>query len=142
MQRSPAAAVPGANQRISGLVHVGVGHDDHVVLGTTKALHAFAVGAASAVDVFGNRCRADKADGLDHVGQDRVNGLFVAIHDLQDALGQARFFISSASIRARWVTLGWLQDEGVAATIAGANIHIGIIAGKLNGVMPARHPSG
>ena len=41
------------------------------------------------------------------------------------------------------IALGRLQDEGVAAGDAPApNIHIGIMAGKLNGVMPATTPSG
>jgi hypothetical protein len=35
-------AVAGADQRIDGLIHVGVGHDDHVVLGAAEALHALA----------------------------------------------------------------------------------------------------
>ena len=39
--------VPGADQRVDRLVHVGVGHDDHVVLGAAEALHALAVSAAS-----------------------------------------------------------------------------------------------
>ena len=32
------AAVPGSDQRIDGLIEVGVGHDDHVVLCATEAL--------------------------------------------------------------------------------------------------------
>jgi allophanate hydrolase subunit 1 len=35
-----------------------------------------------------------------------------------------------------------LEDEGVAHGDAMPNIHIGIMAGKLNGVMPAQTPSG
>ena len=38
-------AVAGADQGVDGLVHVGVGHDDHVVLGAAEALHALAVAA-------------------------------------------------------------------------------------------------
>ena len=41
-------AVTGADQRIDGLVHVGIGHDDHVVLGAAETLHALAVVAAPA----------------------------------------------------------------------------------------------
>ena len=39
-------AVAGADQRVGRLIHIGVGHDDHVVLGAAKALHALAVGTA------------------------------------------------------------------------------------------------
>ena len=35
-----------------------------------------------------------------------------------------------------------LRMKALPQAIAGANIHIGIIAGKLNGVMPATTPSG
>ena len=41
MQRFAGRAVAGADQRIDGLVHVGVGHDHHVVLRAAEALHAF-----------------------------------------------------------------------------------------------------
>ena len=86
-------AVTGTDQRVRRLVQIGVGHDDHVVLGAAKALHALALRTAGPVDVFGNRGRADKADRLDHrVVEDRVNRFLVAVDDLQHALGQARFF--------------------------------------------------
>ena len=58
-------AVAGADQRIDRLVHVGVRHHDHVVLGAAEALHALAVRAAGRIDVFGDRRRADEADRLD-----------------------------------------------------------------------------
>ena len=48
-------AVAGADQRVDGLVHVGIGHHDHVVLGAAEALHTFAVRGASRIDVFGDR---------------------------------------------------------------------------------------
>ena len=48
-------AVAGAHQGIDGLVHVGIGHDDHVILGTTQRLHPFAVGSAGRIDIFGDR---------------------------------------------------------------------------------------
>ena len=44
--------------------------------------------------------------------------------------------------RGRRVLLGRLEDERVAAGDGVANIHIGTMAGKLNGVMPATTPSG
>jgi hypothetical protein len=42
--------------------------------------------------------------------------------------------------RGRRVLLRRLEDERVAAGDRTGNIHIGTIAGKLNGVMPATHP--
>ena len=40
------------------------------------------------------------------------------------------------------ILLGRLEDERVPQASAGAHIHMGTIAGKLNGVMPATTPSG
>ena len=75
--------------------------------------------------------------------EDRVDHLLVAVDDVEDAVGQARFLHQFGKAhRHRGIALGRLQDEGVAAAMAGPNIHIGIIAGKLNGVMPAPMPSG
>jgi hypothetical protein len=83
-------AVAGAHQRVGRLVHVGVGHHDHVVLGAAERLHALAVVRAGPVDVLGDRRRADEADRLD-VGmvQDRVDDLLVAVHDVEDAVRKA-----------------------------------------------------
>ena len=36
-------AVARTDQRIDGAVHVGIRHDDHVVLGAAEALHALSV---------------------------------------------------------------------------------------------------
>ena len=48
--------------------------------------------------------------------QDRVHRFLVAVDDLQDALGQARFLGQFRQHqRHGGVTLGWLEDEGVAA---------------------------
>ena len=73
-----------------------------------------------------------------------VDALLVAVHDveharrqpgLEEELGDAQ--------RHRGVALGRLQDERVAGRDApGPIFHSGIIAGKLNGVMPATTPSG
>ena len=69
-------AIAGADQRIDRLVEIGVGHDDHVVLGAAEALHALALGAAGGVDVLGDRRGADKADRLDaRIGEQRLDRL-------------------------------------------------------------------
>ena len=109
-------AVAGADQRVDGLVHVRVGHDDHVVLGAAEALHALTVGAAAAVDVLGDRGRADKADGLDvGIVEDRIDNRLVTVDDIEDAGRQACFEeqFGDAQRHAR-VALGRLQDEGIA----------------------------
>jgi hypothetical protein len=36
----------GADQRIHSLIHIGVRHHNHVVLGAAETLHPFSVGAA------------------------------------------------------------------------------------------------
>jgi hypothetical protein len=60
-------AVDGAHQQGSGLVEVGVGYDDHVVLGAAECLDALAVGSGRLVDVLGDEGGADEADRLDVV---------------------------------------------------------------------------
>ena len=66
------------------------------------------------------------------------------MHDVEHAVGQTGLGQQFGDLdRGRRVLLGRLQDEGVAAVaMAIGNIHIGTIAGKLNGVMPATTPSG
>ncbi len=58
-------AVTGTDQRIDDLVEVGVGHDDHVVLGATEALRTLTVCGCGRVDVLRDVRAADKAEGLD-----------------------------------------------------------------------------
>jgi hypothetical protein len=66
--------------------------------------------------------------------------VLVAVHDIEHARGRPASIISSARRTGTdGIALGGLEDEGVAAAMAAPNIHIGIIAGKLNGVMPAHH---
>ncbi|MGY3396434.1 hypothetical protein ACVWW6_009025 [Bradyrhizobium sp. USDA 3311] len=38
MQPFAGGAISGAHQRIDRLIHIGIGHHDHVVLGATKRL--------------------------------------------------------------------------------------------------------
>jgi hypothetical protein len=49
-------AVARTDEGIDGLIEVGVGHDNHVVLGAAKALDPLSVCAPGRVDVFGD-CR-------------------------------------------------------------------------------------
>jgi hypothetical protein len=93
---------------------------------------------------MGDVGRADEADRLD-VGmvEDRVDHLLVAVDDVEDAVGQARFLHQLGEAhRHRRVALEGFRMKALPQAMAMPNIHIGIIAGKLNGVMPAPMPSG
>ncbi len=110
-------AVAGADQGVDRLVHVGVGHHDHVVLGAAEALHALAVGAAGRIDVFGDRRRADESDRHDaRIVEQRVDRFLVAVDDVEDARRQPGLDHQFAEPhRHRRVALRRLEDEGIAA---------------------------
>ena len=86
----------------------------------------------------------DERHGLDAgVMEDRVDGVLVAVDDVEDALGQASVLEQLRHQDAgRRILFRRLQDERVPAEERNGNIHIGTIAGKLNGVMPAQTPTG
>jgi hypothetical protein len=134
----------GAGEVVDHLVEVGVGHDDAVVLGAAERLHALPVRGAAAVDVLRDVGRADEADRLDvGIVEDRVDHLLVAVDDVEDAVGQARFLHQLGEAhRHDGSRSEGLRMKALPQAIATPNIHIGIIAGKLNGVMPATMPSG
>ena len=89
-----------------------------MVLGAAKALHALAVGAAAGIDIFGDRGRADKADGHDlGMIEDRVNRALVTIDHLKDAIRRAGFAHQfSQHQRHGRVTFRRLEDEGIAGS--------------------------
>ncbi len=62
MQRSPAQPNAESWSAPDGLVEVGIGHDDQMVLRPAGRLHALAVLRAGLVDVLGDRRRADERD--------------------------------------------------------------------------------
>ena len=62
MHRSPAQPKAESLERRGGLVEVGVGHDDQVVLRPAGRLDPLAVPRAGLVDVPGHRGRADERD--------------------------------------------------------------------------------
>ena len=85
------AAVTRTDQCVDGLVEIGVGHHDHVVLRAAEALRTFTVGRRRGVDVLRDVGASDESDGLDvGVVQDRVDGFLVAVHHLEDTGRQAR----------------------------------------------------
>ena len=97
------------------------------------------------VDVLGDRRRADEAHGGDvGVLEQAVDGHLVALHDVEAARRAARPRRSSSASSSDAdgsFSLG-LSTNVLPQARALANIHIGTIAGKLNGVMPATTPSG
>ncbi len=110
-------AVARADQRVDRLVHVGVGHHHHVVLGAAEALHALSRRRAARIDIFGDRGRADEADRL-NVGivEDGVDRFLVAVDDIEDAGRPARLDEQFAEPhRHAGIALRRFQDEGVAA---------------------------
>ena len=110
-------AVAGTHQGVGGLVEIGIRHDDHVVLGAAEALGALAIHGSRAVDITGNRGRADEGYG-GNVGmrQDRIDRTLVAVDDVQDTGRQTGFDHQfSQTDRHGRITLRRLQDEGVAA---------------------------
>jgi len=110
-------AVASADQRVHGLLEIRVGHHHHVVLRAAQRLHALAVVRAGLVDVLRDRRRADEAERL-HVGvrEQRVHRQLVALHDVEDAVGQAGLLEQLGhEQRGGRVALAGLEDEGVAA---------------------------
>ena len=110
-------AVARTDQGIDRLVHVGVGHHDGVVLGTTEALAAFAAGGRTLIDILRDRRGADEADGLDvGIVEDRIHRFLVAIDDVEDARRQSRLDHQLRQHhRHAGIALGGFQDKGIAA---------------------------
>ncbi len=48
-----------------GLIEVGIGHDDQMILRPAGGLNALAVAGAGFVNILGDGSRSDEADGLD-----------------------------------------------------------------------------
>ena len=128
-------AVGGADGGVGGHVDVGVGEHDHVVLRPAERLHALAVLRAGLVDIARDRRRADEADRGDvRVLEDRVDRDLVALHDVEDAVRDARLLEQLCSPeRPRTGPSRTAGTNVFPHASAGAHIHMGTIAGKLNG---------
>ena len=86
-------AVGRADDVLDRLIHIGVGHDDAVVLGPAHALHALTVGGAVHVNVVGDVRRADEGDGADlRRLQQAVDRFLVAMDDVEHAGRATRFY--------------------------------------------------
>jgi len=85
-----AGPIGRAHEGIDGVVEVRIGHDHRMILGAAERLHALTVCAPGGVDVLGDRRRADEADRLHaRIGQQRIDGFFVAVDHVQHARRQA-----------------------------------------------------
>ena len=137
-------AIACTDQRIRRLIHVGIRHDDHVVLRAAKALHALAVGTATAIDIFRNRRRPDKADaGNDRVIKDRVDRFLVAVDHLQHAIRQPCLLHQFRQHQGnRRIPLGRFQDEGIPAGQRGAHLPHRDHGRKVEGRDARRHTDG
>ena len=75
--------------------------------------------------------------------EQRVDGDLVAVHDVEDAVGSPACLSSSAvNTEADGSFSDGFSTNVFPQASAGAHIHMGTIAGKLKGVMPATTPSG
>ena len=84
-----AGTVGCADQRVHGVVEVGVGHHEGVVLRATQRLHTLAVSRCAGVDVFRHRRRANEAERLHtRIDEQRIDRLAVTVHDVEHAVGQ------------------------------------------------------
>ena len=78
------------HQGIDSLIHVCIGHDDHVVLGAAERLDAFARLRAPLIHVFRDRRGTDKAHGLYRaIVQDGIDRFLVTLDHVQHAVGQS-----------------------------------------------------
>ena len=137
-------AVGGAHRGVGRQVEVGVGQDDHVVLGAAERLHALAVRGAGLVHVASDRRGAHEADRADvGVLEDAVHRDLVAVHDVEHAVGEPGLVEDLGDQHAgAGVALGRLEHDGVPARDAFGTIHSGTMHGKLNGVMHPTTPIG
>src|SRR3989344_1689665 len=105
-----------AQQVVQGLLLVGIGQDDGVVLRAHHALCAFAVLRGAVVDVSADLGRTHEGHGLDvRMITNQVHRIDAAVDDVEYALGytglQRQFDEAHGH---EWVLLGRLEDEGVA----------------------------
>ena len=129
---------------VGGEVEVGVGQHDRVVLGAAERLHPLAGAVARSWMYLAIGVEPTKETARDvRVVEQRVDGHLVAVHHVEDAVRQPGLGPEPAtrSDADGSRSLG-LSTKVLPQAIATGCIHIGTMAGKLNGVMPATTPSG
>ena len=139
------AAVAGRNGGICGHADVGVGQHEHVVLGTAQRLDTLARTRPALVDLLGRGRRADERDGRDvrMLGQ-AADGDAVTLEDVEDTVGERRppCISWARRIDADGSVVEGFRMNVLPVAMALPNIHMGTMAGKLKGVMPATTPRG
>ena len=98
-------------------LRIRIRHDDHVILGSAERLHTLAVARSGFIDMLSDRSRTNEAHrGDTRVGEQRVDGLTVAVDHVEYACGQARFAQQLGEPQtAGRILLRRLQHERVAA---------------------------
>ncbi len=101
---------------VGGVVEVGVGHHDGVVLRAAQGLDPLAVGGGHFKDVLGHRRGAHEGDRIHvRVGQQARDNLTVAVQDLEHAVRQACLLPQPGQQHRRGRhAVGRLENEGVA----------------------------
>lgn len=113
-----------------------------MVLGAAEGLDALAVCSSRLMDVLGDRRRPHEGHRLDAgVGQDRVDRVLAAVHDVEDAVRQTGSLIQPGDeVRGRRVALARLQQERVAGR-DGDRVHPQRHhGGEVEGRDPGDHP--
>src|SRR6185295_2146092 len=113
----PCRTVGCADQRIDGLVEIGVRHDHQMILRAAEGLHTFAACGPGAIDVFGNWRGTHEAHCRDaRIVQQRIDRHLVTMDYVEYAVGQSGFLHQLRQIHAsRGVALRRLENECVAA---------------------------
>ncbi len=87
----PCCAKACAHQRVEGLLTIGVGQHDRMILGTHHCLHALAMPSGQVINVRADSGQADKRNGLDVlVRADRVHHVLAAMHHVEHARRHTR----------------------------------------------------
>ena len=115
----PRRAVPGRHRRVGRELHVGVGQDEHRILGRGVAPTRLP-GQCRSRRRSGQRGRADELNGVDlGVDEQRGDRLTAAVDDVEDAVGQAGLLPQlGLELGGTRGVAGGLPDEGVAAASA------------------------
>ena len=133
----------GTCEGVQGLFAVCIGQHHRVVLRAHHRLHALAVFTARRYTCVPTAVEPTNEIASPALRAQRVHDVLAAMHDIQHALRHTGLMASSTSCI---VDSGSCSDgfstNVLPQTIAIGNIHSGIIAGKLNGVMPAHTPIG
>src|SRR3954471_3899143 len=125
------AAERRCGQRFYGLIYFGIRHDHYMVFCAAGRLDAFARCRSPLVDVLRNTRGTDKGNRGDfRMIKQRINAFAIAVDNVDNAVGSARFCEQLAkSHSGKRHLFRWLQYERVAAR-------------KCDGEHPQRHHEG